>query len=126
MINKIWEFIKKNWLALLAFLGGLIAGLKFLENEREADVARKKKEMEDKIKEAEEEERRKVEAARLKAEAEQKARDEEIRKKKAEEEAKLAQEIEKKVEETVEKSGSEQAQEFANAFGGTYVKNDEK
>ena len=38
-MNKVWEFVKKNWVTLIAFLGSAIAAILFLDKKEKDKTA---------------------------------------------------------------------------------------
>jgi vacuolar-type H+-ATPase subunit H len=119
-------FIKKHWLGLLAFVAGVFAAVKLMKNKHDAVVKLSKKQTDDEITRAEKEEKGKVKDAITNATAEKSARDKEIKQTYVENVVKINEEVKQNIKETLGNTESKQAQDFATAFGGTYVKNDEK
>lgn len=125
-MSKVWEFIKKNWVALVAFLGTAAAAvLLFDKKEKDktavdaAEEARKAKEL------AEQQEAARIAEAKRLAELQKQIDDEKARKDREEAEKKIDKQVEENVKNDLENT-DKLAEDFANAFGGTNVKNDEK
>lgn len=126
MTEKIWKFIKEKWAVIAALALGFLAYLRMqdeLNARKQAEEAAEKTRKA--IEEAEKAERARIEQAQKKAEEEQKARDEKIKKESEEQQKKLEDEIKEKINDAVEKPAGQQAKDFADAFGGTYVKKED-
>lgn len=125
-MSKVWEFIKKHWVALVAFLGTVV-GAAFLLDKKEkdktasaaAEEARKAKEL------AEQQEAARIAEAKRLAELQKQIDDEKARKDREETEKKIDKQVEENVKNDLE-NPDKLAEDFANTFGGINVKNDEK
>lgn len=125
-MSRIWELLKKNGLLLGAFVGSVIATILFLDKKEKdktvtdaAEEARKAKEL------AEQQEAARIAEAKRLAELQKQIDDEKARKDREEAEKKIDKQVEVNVKNDLENT-DKLAEDFANAFGGTNVKNDEK
>lgn len=125
MIDRIWKFIKENWLILLGIFGGVISTINFLDRKQSVDVKLNKQKTEREEIEAREEEQRKIAAAKELAAVERQVRDLQIKQEANDKLEKIDQEVKEKIETNID-DASALASDFASTFGGTYVKkNDE-
>lgn len=125
-MSKVWEFIKKNWVTLIAFLGSAIAAILFLDKKEKDKTASDAEEEARKAKKrAEDEEAERIAAAKKQAELQKQIDDEKARKAREETEKQIDKQVEENVKNDLQDT-DKLAEDFANAFGGTNVKNDEK
>jgi hypothetical protein len=124
ILKNIFSWLLDRWQLLLAALVTFVAYSKIKENERmQADRAAS--EAAEKTRQAkilaEEEEKERVRQAEIKAEEEKKNRDEKIKKERTAADEKIDQEVKDQINEDL-KDPEKLAQDFANTFGGSYVK----
>jgi uncharacterized membrane protein YcjF (UPF0283 family) len=125
MIDKIWEFLKKNWMWIAGIVAGAFAAIALNDKKKPEGVEEVSNLTEEEKKRAEKEEADRIEAARQAAEAQKKVNDELARLKRIEEEAKINERVETEIKKDVE-NGQQLAKDLASDFGADYVKNDEK
>lgn len=125
-MNKIWNFLKKNGLMLVAFIASVLVTLLFLDDKKKDKAASDAEEEANKAKRvAEKEEADRIAAAKREAELQRQVDDENARKVRIEAEKQIDKRVEDNVKKDLENT-DQLAEDFASVFGGTNVKSGEK